>query len=141
LGVHAVRADHYIHLYLRSIGEAQLHHFGILLDVGKTSIKRDGAGRDFFQDRDMQVMTVDGNIASAISLRACVAERQYEQDLAAVPFSAGECIGMDADLAQPVLGAETAQYLQDVGRNVNPGANSFKGPSLLINPYHKALAL
>jgi hypothetical protein len=48
---------------------------------------------------------------------------------------------MDADLAQPVLGIKTAQYLQDVGRNVNAGAYSFKGLSLLINPYRKALAL
>src|SRR5262245_2230810 len=141
LGVHAVCPDYNVRLDLRSIGEAQLHHVAVLLHIGEPPAERDRAGCDFFQDRSMQVMSVDGDVASAILLLACIAERQLEQDLAAVPFSAGECIGMDANLAQPVRRIEIAQYLHDVSRNVNASAYSFKGPSLFINPHRETLAL
>src|SRR5262249_50851100 len=79
--------------------------------------------------------------ASAILLLACIAERQLEQDLAAVPFSAGECIRMHANLAQPLRAIKIAQDLHDVGRNVNAGAYSCKAPSLFVNPHRETLAL
>src|SRR5262245_3330564 len=65
LGVHAVSPDHYVRLGLRSIGEAQLHHVAVLLHVGEPPVERDRAGCDFFQNRSMQVMTVDRDVATS----------------------------------------------------------------------------
>jgi hypothetical protein len=86
-------------------------------------------------------MAMNGYVAGAVILLPCRPERQLEQDLAGVPFSAGERIRMNADLAKPMLSIQVAQHLQDIRRNVNAGAHSLKRSGLFVNPYLEALAL
>src|SRR5262249_43678716 len=79
--------------------------------------------------------------ACAVIPFAFRSERQFEQDLAGVPFPTGEYVRMDADLAQPALGIQMAQHLHDICRNMNAGADPFERPGLLENPDFEALAL
>ena len=48
---------------------------------------------------------------------------------------------MDADLAQSLVSIKMVQYLQDICRNVNPGADALKGPCLLIKSHLKPRTL
>src|SRR3984893_17202938 len=141
LGVHAVRADHHVRLGLRSVGEAHMHHVAALLHIGEPPAERDCTGLDFFQDRRMQIVAVNGDVAGAVLSLAGVAERQLEQNVAGVPLSTSENIGVDTDLAQPLLCTKSAEYLHDIRRNVNACADSLKGRSLFVYPYWEALAL
>jgi hypothetical protein len=89
----------------------------------------------------MQIVPVNSDIAGAVPSLADLAERQFEQNVAGVPLSACENIGVDTDPAQLVLCAKPAEDLHDIRRNVNAGADSLKGPSLFVDLYREALAL
>jgi hypothetical protein len=74
----------------------------------------------------MQIVAVNGDIARAVLSIADLDERQLEQNVASVPLSTGENIGMDTDLAQTLLCAKSAQHLHDIRRNMNACADSLK---------------
>ena len=114
LGVHAVRADHHVGVSRRSIAEAQMSDGAVHLHINEPFPELDGSGLHLFQNRRMQIVAMNGDVAGAVLLFPNFAERQLEQYLSGVPFAAGKRIRVDADPAQPIFGAEMAQYLHDI---------------------------
>src|SRR5215475_4684958 len=132
LRVDAIRADHHIRLGLRSVREAHLYRVAVLLHIGEPPAERYCTGLDFLQNRCMQIVAVNSNIAGAVLSLASLAETQFEQNVASVPLSTGENIGVDTDLAQALLCTESAEHLHYIRRNVNARADSLKGLSMFV---------
>ena len=109
--------------------------------IGELLTKLDRTWLDSVEDRRMQIVPMNGDVAGAILLFPRIAERQLEQDLPGIPFSTGEGVRVDADLTQPMLRVEMAQHLHDIRRNMNAGAYPLKRASLFVKSNLETLAL
>ena len=66
LGVHAIRADHHVRISHRPVAEAQMHHGAVQFHIGELLAELDRTWLDFFQDRRMQIVAVNGDVAGAV---------------------------------------------------------------------------